>query len=234
VAVADINERGALATIISCKAALPKVAASAECISIAVDLATAEGPESMVDQAVAHFERLDVVINCAACAPVESFLDMTSKSWEGALFINVRAVALTMSAAGRVMVRQRSGHIVNVTSAAARMAIPSMAAYASSKAAVDALTRAGAAALGPHGVRVNSLSPGMMDTPMQERIEAGLATLERRSDISAFKTERTERIPMKRRTSPEEMAKTLVWLAIDSPPYMTAGRVNVSGGLDKD
>jgi NAD(P)-dependent dehydrogenase (short-subunit alcohol dehydrogenase family) len=114
------------------------------------------------------------------------------------------------------------------------MALPHSAAYCASKAAVDALTRSGAVALGPYGVRVNGFSPGMMDTPMQESIERRLAQLEDRSDAAAFKAERTARVPLRRRTTAEEMAQSLVWLAIDSPSYMTAERFNVTGGLDKD
>jgi NAD(P)-dependent dehydrogenase (short-subunit alcohol dehydrogenase family) len=188
----------------------------------------------MVEETLLRFQRLDVLINCAAYAPVESFLEMTARSWQSALLINVRAIALGMSAAARVMVKQGSGHIVNVTSAAARMAMPNFAAYASTKAAVDALTRAGAAALGSYGIRVNGFSPGMMNTPMQEKIETELARLEGATDADSFKAERTARVPLKRRTSAEEMAESLAWLALDSPAYMTAGRLNVSGGLDKD
>jgi 3-oxoacyl-[acyl-carrier protein] reductase len=234
VAVADIDAEGARRTVTSCEPVAQIAAAPASAFSIAVDLATGDGPRRVVDETLRRFGRLDVLINCAAYAPVESFFDMTAKCWEAALLINVRAVALSMSAAGRAMIQQRSGHIVNVTSAAARMAPPNFAAYAATKAAVDALTRAGAVALGPHGVRVNGFSPGMMDTPMQESIEAHLARLEDRPDVATFKAERTARVPMKRRTSPEEMAQSLVWLAIDSPRYMTAERLNVSGGLDKD
>ena len=90
--------------------------------------------------------RLDVLVNCAAVAPAEAFLDMTADAWEQALLVNVRAVALAMAAAGRAMAAQ-GGRIVNATSAAARMALPDYAAYAATKAAVDSLTRSAAVAL---------------------------------------------------------------------------------------
>lgn len=227
VAVADIDQAQAARTAAQC-------GRSAESLSIPVDLATSDGPSRMVDQALTRFGRLDVLINCAAYAPVESFLEMTAKGWESALLVNVRSVALSMSASARVMVEQGSGHIVNVTSTAARMALPNFAAYSATKAAVDALTRAGAVGLGPLGVRVNGFSPGMMDTPMQEKMEVEFARLESRTDLAAFKAERTARVPLKRRTSAEEMAACLAWLALDSPPYMTAERLNITGGLDKD
>jgi NAD(P)-dependent dehydrogenase (short-subunit alcohol dehydrogenase family) len=174
------------------------------------------------------------LINCAAAAPAEAFLDMSAEAWEAALLVNVRAVALAMAAAGREMARRKSGRIINVTSAAARMALPNYAAYAASKAAVDSLSRSGAVALAPHGIQVNSLSPGMMDTPLQQRTEEIFCALENRGDLEQFRRERTARIPLGRRSDPEEMAAAVVWLALDAPAYMTAERLNVSGGLDKD
>jgi NAD(P)-dependent dehydrogenase (short-subunit alcohol dehydrogenase family) len=114
------------------------------------------------------------------------------------------------------------------------MALPNYAAYAATKAAVDSLTRSAAVALARHRIRVNSLSPGMMDTSLQERTERIFCELEGRNDLEAFKAERTARIPLGRRSDPEEMAAMVVWLATEAPDYMTAARLNVTGGLDKD
>jgi NAD(P)-dependent dehydrogenase (short-subunit alcohol dehydrogenase family) len=224
-AIADVNEGGARAVAAACGDAA---------FAIAVDLATADGPARMVAETVRRAGRLDVLVNCAAVAPAEAFLDMTADAWEQALLVNVRATALAMAAAGRVMKEQGGGRIVNVTSAAARMALPNYAAYAATKAAVDSLTRSAAVALAAYGIRVNSLSPGMMDTPLQERTEAIFCELEGRDDLETFKAERTGRIPLGRRSDPEEMAQMVVWLATEAPDYMTAARLNVTGGLDKD
>ena len=225
VAVADVNETGAQKVAGACGDAA---------FALSVDLARPDGPAQMVERTVRQAGRLDVLVNCAAVAPAEAFLDMTAEAWEQALLVNVRAVALAMAAAGRVMARQGGGRIVNATSAAARMALPNYAAYAATKAAVDSLTRSAAVALARHCVRVNSLSPGMMDTPLQERTEAIFAQLAGRADLDAFKAERTARIPLGRRSDPDEMAQMIVWLATEAPDYMTAARLNVTGGLDKD
>ena len=225
VAVADLDPAGAEAVAEACG---PSTCA------ITVDLATAEGPAGMVAEAARRTGRLDVLVNCAAVAPAEAFLAMTAEAWELALLVNVRAVALAIAAVAPIMQRQGGGRIINVTSAAARMALPDYAAYAATKAAVDSLTRTAAVALAPHGIRVNSLSPGMMDTPLQQRTEAAFADLAGRNDLAAFKAERTARIPLGRRSDPEEMAAMVVWLATEAPAYMTAARLNVTGGLDKD
>ena len=86
------------------------------------------------------------------------------------------------------------------------MALPNYTAYAASKAAVDAITRAAAVALAPFGVLVNSVAPGMMDTEMQRSTEAELARLEGRNDLQAFLDERTRRVPLGRRVEPSEVA----------------------------
>jgi NAD(P)-dependent dehydrogenase (short-subunit alcohol dehydrogenase family) len=225
VAVADLDAGGAETVAKTCGGAA---------FALTVDLATADGPAWMIEETVRRAGRLDVLVSCAAVAPAEAFLDMTAAAWDRALLVNVRAIALAMAAAGRAMAMQGAGRIVNVTSAAARMALPNYAAYAATKAAVDSLTRSGAVALAAHGIRVNSISPGMMDTPLQQETEAIFCGLEGRSDLEAYKAERTARIPLGRRSDPEEMARAVVWLALDAPDYMTAERLNVSGGLDKD
>ena len=228
VAVGDINAEGASRVAAAC------VRHGGNAFPVVVDLASADGPALLVEETVRAAGGLDVLVNCAAVAPAEAFLEMSALAWQAALSVNVRAVALAMAAAAREMSKRGGGRIVNITSAAARMALPNDAAYAATKAAVDSLTRTAAVALAPHGVRVNSLSPGMMDTPLQLRTEEAFCRLEGRTDLERFREERTARIPLGRRSTPEEMAQAVEWLAADAPDYMTAERLNVTGGLDKD
>jgi 3-oxoacyl-[acyl-carrier protein] reductase len=114
------------------------------------------------------------------------------------------------------------------------MALPNYTAYAASKAAVDAITRSAAVALAPFGVLVNSVAPGMMDTEMQRSTELDLARVEGRNDLDTFLAERTRRVPLGRRVEPAAVAGGVVWLALDAPDYITAERLNFSGGLDRD
>ncbi len=221
VAIADIDRAGGEAVARACGGH-----------ALAVDL-IAE-PERAVEEGAKLLGGLDVLINNAGYGAGEAFLAMRAETWDRTLGLNVKALALMSAAAGRIMRAQKSGRIVNITSPASRMALPNYTAYAASKAAVDAITRAAAVALAPHGIRVNSVAPGMMDTPMQRVTEEELARIEGRADIDAFLAERTARIPLGRRIEPEEVAKTVLWLAFDAPDYITAERLNVSGGLDKD
>jgi NAD(P)-dependent dehydrogenase (short-subunit alcohol dehydrogenase family) len=228
--------RGCTLALIDIDAAATE-AVAAECDAAAVviqDLTADTGPETAVDRAIAALGGLDIVVNNAGYGAGEDFFAMRGATWDRTLDLNLKAVALICAAAGRHMRAQRSGRIVNVTSPASRMALPNYLAYAASKAGVDAVTRAAAVALAPYGVTVNSVAPGMMDTPMQRITEQQLAVLEGRNDLDVFLAERTRRIPLGRRTDCDTVAKTVVWLALDAPDYITAERLNASGGLDKD
>jgi len=203
-------------------------------LHIAGDLTRDGAPEAAVAAVLGRWGRIDVLINNAGYGVIEPFLEMTRKAWERTFAVNVLALAMLTTAAGRAMKDAGGGRIVNITSPGSRMALPNYAAYAASKAAVDSITRAAAVALAPHGVLVNSLAPGMMDTEMQRSTEAVLAKVEGRSDVEAFLAERTRRIPLGRRAGIDEVAASVVWMALDAPAYMTAERLNMSGGLDKD
>jgi len=204
-------------------------------VAIVQDLTAPSGAEAAVSRGIDVLGGLDVVVNNAGWGVGEAFLEMTEASWDRTLDLNLKAVALICAAAGRHMRdRGQGGRIVNVTSPASRMALPNYLAYAASKAGADSVTRAAAVALAPFGVRVNSVAPGMMDTDMQRITERQLAAIDGRNDLEVFLRERTQRIPVGRRTDCETVAGAIVWLALDAPEYITAERLNVSGGLDKD
>ena len=226
VAILDINAAGAEETVALC--------AGSAALALVADLTTKGACQAAVERVVREWGRLDILVNNAGYGAIEPFLEMTEELWERTLAVNVRALAMLSAAAGRIMRDQRSGRIVNITSPASRMALPNYTAYAASKAGVDAITRAAAVALAPFGVLVNSLAPGMMDTEMQRSTEIDLARLEGRTDFEAFLDERTRRIPLGRRIEVAEVAHGVVWLALDAPDYITAERLNFSGGLDKD
>jgi 3-oxoacyl-[acyl-carrier protein] reductase len=224
VAVADVNAAGAEETARLCGGGAV----------FATDLTVSGEPDSTIAAVVTRFGRLDILVNNAGFGGIEGFFEMTPQLWDRTLTLNLRTVALACAAAGRIMREQRGGRIVNVTSPASRMALPNYLAYAASKAGVDSVTRAAAVALAPYGVLVNSLAPGMMDTEMQRMTEADLAKLDGRADLQVFLDERTRRVPLGRRTDCDEVAQGVIWLALDAPPYITAERLNLSGGLDKD
>ena len=228
VGIVDINAPGTAETADLIRAEGGEVEAVVD------DLTTDGAPDRAIELVLKRWNGIDVLINNAAYGVVEPFLDSTYGCWTRTMALNVTALAMSCKAAGRVMRDQRSGRIVNVTSPGSRMALPDYTAYTASKAAVDSITRAAAVALAPYGVLVNSIAPGMMDTEMQRTTEEAMARVTGRSDLQAFLDERTRRIPLGRRATISEVAEAVVWMALDSPDYMTAERLNMSGGLDKD
>ena len=193
---------------------------------ITADLTAPGAAAQVVTEAIRALGGLEVVVNNAAFGVAEAFADMREETWDRTLALNVKALALICAAAGTHMKQSRTGRIVNITSPASRMALPNYLAYAASKAGVDAITRAAAVALAPFGVLVNSVAPGMMDTPMQRITEAQLAAIDGRPDIDAYLAERTQRIPLGRRVEISVVADAVVWLALDAPDYLTAERLN--------
>jgi 3-oxoacyl-[acyl-carrier protein] reductase len=226
--IADINAEALAGTAATARGA------GAEVEEIVSDLTLPDAPEAAVARIAGRWGGIDALVNNAGYGVIEPFLESTHAAWTRTLALNVTALAMCCKAAGRVMRDQRSGRIVNITSPGSRMALPDYTAYAASKAGVDSITRALAVALAPYGVLVNSLAPGMMDTEMQRSTEADLARRHGRADLQAFLDERTARVPLGRRAEVAEIAASVVWLALDAPAYMTAARLNVSGGLDKD
>ena len=229
VGIADINAAGTAET-----ARLVREQ-GAEAEEIVSDF-TAEGaPEAAVEQVAKRWGGLDILVNNAGYGVIEPFLESSFKSWTRTLSLNVTALAMASKAAGLIMREQRAGRIINITSPGSRMALPDYTAYTASKAGVDSITRALAVAMAPYGVQVNSLAPGMMDTEMQRSTELELARVNgRTADLQAFLDERTRRIPFGRRAGIDEVAAAVVWLCLDAPEYLTAERLNMSGGLDKD
>lgn len=207
----------------------------AKVVSVTADLLDAEATDRIVKEAFSRFERIDILVNCAAIGEAEAFFEMSRDSWKRTLEINVLAtVMLTTGVADVMRARGIEGRIVNITSPASRMALPNYAAYSASKAAVDSFTRAASVELARYGIKVNSVAPGMMDTAMQRVVEANMARLEGRDDIDKFLDERTQRVPLGRRAQVSEIVDCVLWLALDAPDYVTCSRLNASGGLDKD
>ena len=225
VAVADIDAAGAEAVARACGDAA---------FAVAVDLASADGPAWMVEETVRRAGRLDVLVNCAAVAPAEAFLDMTAAAWEQALLVNVRAIALAMAAAGRVMAAQGGGpdrqrHLGRRAHGAAQLR--GLCREQGRGRFADPLGGGRARhAWHPgqqHLARHDGHAPAAGDRGDLLRARRAAPT-SRRTRPSAPREFRSAGAAIPRRW------RMVVWLALDAPDYMTAARLNVSGGLDKD
>ncbi len=225
VAIADLDSGKA------CETAREVLDAGVRACVIEGDISESDAPASMVSRTVQELGSLDVLVNNAGTWSVEPFLEITESEWDRVFRVNVKGLLLCLQAAARHMRQNGGGAIINVSSPASRMGLPNYTAYAASKAAVDSITRSAAVALSPYGITVNCVAPGRMDTEMQRATEERFAALAG-IDVGSFVERRTTDIPLGRRTSPEEVAETIVWLASPQAAYMTGARLNVSGGLE--
>jgi NAD(P)-dependent dehydrogenase (short-subunit alcohol dehydrogenase family) len=210
---------------------LDNVAQGARGLATAVDIADAAATRRLVDTIVDRFGRLDILVNCAAVCLVDPLLEVTPESWDRVFAVNARGAFFCMQAAARVMIGQKFGRIINISSPASRMGFPNFASYAASKAAVDSMTRAAAIAWAGHGITVNCIVPGRMTGGMVDALEQDLIRVTGKT-VEQLRQERTQGLPMGRRVAPEEVAEAAVWLASDAAAYVTAERFNFTGGME--
>ena len=189
-------------------------------VSVVADISTQAGANSIIDTAVDRFGGLDVCVNNAAVAPMQAFLDYSVDVWDTVYAVNCRGTFLMTQAAGRAMIKgQRKGRIVNFSSGSAKTGGAGAAAYASSRAATEALGRVAAIALGPYDILVNTVSPGLIDTqpkPLPPGMKAGLE-------------KRIPMLPLARAGEPEEVANVVLFLASEFSSYVTGAVWEVDG-----
>jgi NAD(P)-dependent dehydrogenase (short-subunit alcohol dehydrogenase family) len=185
-----------------------------------VDVADKAQVDAMVAHAIAHFGGLDILVNNAGIFHGAGLFDLSEADFDRVTAINVKSVLFATQAAARHMIERSSGAIVNLASLAAVLAAPTAIAYCTSKGAVMQLTNACAIALAPHGVRVNAIGPGTIDTEMAQ---SAYLDADVRRAIAA-------RTPLGRMGRAEEVAGVALFLASDDSAYVTGKTIFVDGG----
>jgi 3-oxoacyl-[acyl-carrier protein] reductase len=185
-----------------------------------VDVTDAAAAERCVEQVLADWGRLDVLVNNAGIVRDTLFVRMSPEEWDSVLATNLGGAVNFSRAAAQVMAfKQRRGRIINVSSVAAQYHNPGQANYAASKGAINSFTRALAVELAGRNVLVNAIAPGFIETDMSAAVR------NKAGDRIA------KAIPVRRLGQPEDIARVAVFLASDDSAYITGQVLTVDGGL---
>jgi NAD(P)-dependent dehydrogenase (short-subunit alcohol dehydrogenase family) len=217
VVLADFKEEAVNA------AAEKLVAAGHKAIALRCDVSDDAQVEAMVERTVAEFGRLDAAFNNAGVmARIAPTADSTRDEWDRVIGVNLRGVWSCMKYELRQMERQRSGAIVNNASVGALTGNPGIGSYIASKHGVVGLTRTAALEYVKHGIRVNAINPGLIDTQVARDVVAG--------DENAY-AEIAESVPIGRAGTPGEIASTVLFLCSPAASYVVGHALTVDGGM---
>jgi len=191
-----------------------------EAVALEADVRDKAQVEAMFQQFLERFGQLDILVNNAGIMYNTPFVDMPEEEWDAVMETNVKGYFLCGQQAARHMIPRRAGKIINVSSTRQEQAWPGNAHYCASKGAIYMLTRVMALELGPHGIRVNSISPGTIETDLNRH------TL---SDPE-FRRNRIARIPVGRLGVPEDVVGAAVFLASDESDFVNGAFLMIDGG----
>jgi NAD(P)-dependent dehydrogenase (short-subunit alcohol dehydrogenase family) len=194
-------------------------AGAAEAEFVHADVRHEQDVHALVDKCVERFGRLDVAVNNAGTeGKFGPITEQTPETYAAIFDTNVLGVLLSLKHELRVMLPQKHGSIVNLSSVVGHVGAANAAVYSASKHAVDGLTQAAALEAAGSGVRVNGIAPGPIETPMFRRLE---------SEERAYFV---DNVALKRAGTPEEVAQAVVFVASDKASFMTGATVSVDGG----
>ena len=191
----------------------------APALGVPADATKREDADRLVEVTRERFGRIDVLVNNAGITRDQLLVRMKDDDWDQVLDTNLRGVFLMTRAVGKVMMRQKSGRIINIASAAGAMGNPGQVNYSAAKAGVIGLTKASGRELAHWNILVNAVAPGLIETDMAAAIPA-----EAREAM-------LQQVPLKRIGQGREVAEVVRFLAGDGASYVTGQTIHVNGGL---
>ena len=207
------NEAAAAETVSACEAL------GAKALAVKCDVADSAQVKALMDEAVKAFGRIDILVNNAGITRDGLLMMMKEDDFDAVISANLRGTFLCMKAVSRTMMKQRYGRIVNLSSVVGLRGNAGQVNYAASKAGVIGMTKSLAKELASRGVTVNAVAPGFIETDMTAAM------------TEAAKTATLASIPMQRLGAPEDIAKTVAFLASDDAAYITGQVIAVDGGM---
>ncbi|MEH2211743.1 3-oxoacyl-[acyl-carrier-protein] reductase [Nostoc sp.] len=193
-------------------------AAGGQAIAIQADVSKIEQVDALVKSVMEKFSRVDILVNNAGITRDNLLLRLKTEDWQAVIDLNLTGVFLCTRAISKIMLKQRSGRIINITSVAGLMGNPGQSNYSAAKAGVIGFTKSVAKELATRGITVNAVAPGFITTDMT-------SDLNNPEDILKY-------IPLGRFGQPEEIAGMVRFLAADpAAAYITGQVFNVDGGM---
>jgi D-sorbitol dehydrogenase (acceptor) len=197
---------------------------------VSADVTRVEALGALIDGATIRFGIVDVLFNNAAVFDMAPLLESDERMYQRLFDVNVKGMFFVMQAVlARLVAAGRPGSIVNLASQAGRRGEALVSHYCASKAAVISYTQSAALAMAPHRIRVNAISPGVIDTPMWQNVDALFARYEGLAP-GAKKVAVGKAVPLGYMGKPADIAGAAVFLASDEASYITAQTLNVDGG----
>ena len=188
-------------------------------IAVQADVANADSVDQMVKQAIDAFGRIDILVNNAGITRDTLLMRMKEDDWDAVLDTNLKGIYLCTKAVSRIMMKQKAGKIINMTSVVGIMGNAGQANYAAAKAGVIGFTKSMAKELASRNITVNAIAPGFISTDMtavlSDQVKSGLVNS----------------IPLGKLGAPEEVAYAVVFLSSDYANYITGQTLNVDGGM---
>lgn len=186
---------------------------------ILCDISKADEAESLIKFAKERFGSVDIIINNAGITRDNLLMRMSEEEWDSVLSVNLKGAFLVIKSAAKILMKQKSGVIINMASVSGVMGNPGQANYSASKAGLIGLTKSTAKELAHWNIRCNSIAPGFIQTAMTDKLKEDV----RNSYLEA--------IPLKRFGQVEDIANLALFLASNKSKYITGQVINVDGGL---
>ncbi|KZL47830.1 3-oxoacyl-[acyl-carrier-protein] reductase [Nodularia spumigena] len=194
------------------------IADGGQAIALQADVSQAQQVDTLISTVMEKFKRIDILVNNAGITRDTLLLRMKPEDWQAVIDLNLTGVFLCTRAVSKIMLKQRSGRIINIASVAGQMGNPGQANYSAAKAGVIGFTKTVAKELASRGITVNAVAPGFIATDMT-------SSLSNTEDILKY-------IPLGRYGQPEEIAGMVRFLAADpAAAYITGQVFNVDGGM---
>jgi len=189
-------------------------------LPLQMDVTRLDEIQRAVDETVAHFGRLDILVNNAGLGPSNPAENVREEDFDFTLAVNLKGTFFASQAAGRVMIKQNYGRIINLSSQAGSVALPTESVYCMTKAGINHLTKCLAVEWGPYNINVNAVAPTFINTPGTEQA----------LEDQAFRADVLSRIVLGRIGEPMEVAGAVVFLASPAASLITGDTLLIDGG----